>query len=280
MKFISISVTSWNRKEMTEYCIHSILKNTPREKFELIVVDNQSTDGAIPMLRKMHHDGLIDKLYINQQDTLLGTAINMAWREADPRAEWLMSVSNDYFVMSNWFDNLNHVIKDLNLEYALAHWLIGGYKPGLRQVMSTPSGGRYLKRRKTDNILFGGSLCLRKDIYEKYNIHFPENTVNSPYSVLLKQLQVMGLRGAELAKPCTLTQDCRFNDPRYREYYKNIHNRRRRSGEDRYLPIEAFTGGYTPFVKEYYEGTNYLNEKIWDGKVPFAREYEEGTLVR
>ena len=56
--FASISVTSYNRKELTKYCINSIIKNTPKKNFELIVVDNQSTDGTINMLKKMHSDKL------------------------------------------------------------------------------------------------------------------------------------------------------------------------------------------------------------------------------
>ena len=262
--FTSISITSWNRKELTEYCIHSILKNTPRENFELIVVDNRSTDGAIPMLKKMHHDGLIDRFFINHQDTFLGTAINLAWREACPEAEWLTTFSNDHLVMAKWFDNLNIVIKDLKLDYVLAHWLMPGFRPGGRQVIETPSGGKYLKRRVTDKFIFGGGLVLRRNIYEKHNIRFPEDKINSPFSVMCARLQNMKLKGVELAKPCSLQQDSKWGDPRYKTYYENIYSKRAKMGDPGYgmrVLRQQQRQGYTPFFREYYEGTNYLNEK-------------------
>jgi len=263
--YVSISVTSWNRKEMTEYCIQSILDNTPRERFELIVIDNQSTDGAIPMLKEMHHRGVIDRLFINKQDTLLGTSSNLAWREACQEAEWLITFSNDHFVMDGWLDNLDAVIKDLGVGYVLTHWLMPGFEPGGREIIETPSGGKYLKKRASDSFIFGGGLALRKDLYKQNRIRFIENPVNSPFSVMCSLLNDLGLEGVELAKPCSLQQDSKWADFRYREYYENIYGKRasKRGGPEHGMRVlqRHKENGYTPYEKEYYEGTDYMNEK-------------------
>ena len=59
--FASISITSLNRKKLTNFCIKTIRGRTPRKEYELIVVDNGSTDGAVQMLQKYKAEGVIDK---------------------------------------------------------------------------------------------------------------------------------------------------------------------------------------------------------------------------
>src|SRR6185369_17420163 len=46
MKDISIIIVSYNTKDFVKECIDSIIKTTPKNiSFEIIVVDNASTDG-------------------------------------------------------------------------------------------------------------------------------------------------------------------------------------------------------------------------------------------
>jgi len=254
--FASISVVSYNRKDLTKYCVKSIKENTPRENFELIVVDNQSTDGATRVLKRMYAHKKIDKFIINQKDSLIGTAINLAWREAHPRSEWLITFSNDFFVMDKWFVNLNAVVKDENPQYVLCLLLMGGYSPDGRQVIETPSGGRYLRRRETDQFIFGGALALRRDIYDEYKTRFTEDRKrSSPFSLICRQLSEMKLKGIELAKPCSLQQDCDWNNPVYEKYYKQIYRKRVSHGDpDHGMKSLRLLqqNGYTPYVKEYY----------------------------
>jgi len=260
--FVSISVTSYNRKELTEYCIKSILENTPRKNFELVVVDNQSTDGAIDMLKTMRANGTIDKFILNQKDSRLGTAINAAWKRADPRAKWLITFSNDHLVMRKWFSNFVAVAKDGRCHYVLCHLLMPGYVEGDKKVIKTPSGGKYLQKRKSDEYIFGGGLALQRKIYDKHKIRFPEDDINSPFSIVCRQLALkLNLKGTELAKPCSLQQDSDWNNPAYREYYERIYSKRIAWGDlDHGMKVlrQQQEKGYTPYVKEYYAGTDYL----------------------
>lgn len=45
MPKVSVIIVSWNRKEMLQRCLYSLTKQTYQD-FEIIVVDNGSTDGA------------------------------------------------------------------------------------------------------------------------------------------------------------------------------------------------------------------------------------------
>lgn len=272
--FVSISVTSYNRKELTKYCIDSILKHTPRKSFELIVIDNQSKDGAIKMLSKMRNEGKIDKFFINKKDTNLGTAINLAWDRADIKAGWLITFSNDHFVMDGWLENLLITVKDLGLDYALTHLLMPKFKPGGRKVLTTYNGGKYLEKRDKDKFIFGGGLAIKRQVLEKNKIRFPETDVNSPFSVMCKQLYKMKLKGVEMAKPTSLQQDSEWNNPKYEKYYKKVFGKRiayRKNGTvDRGYGLKTFKRhkikGYTPYIKEYYEGTDYLEDVNADEK--------------
>jgi len=49
---LSIIIVSWNVKEGLVNCLRSIQKNRPCEQFEVIVVDNASTDNATEMVKR------------------------------------------------------------------------------------------------------------------------------------------------------------------------------------------------------------------------------------
>jgi N-acetylglucosaminyl-diphospho-decaprenol L-rhamnosyltransferase len=50
---LSIIIVNWNVRELLRECIASILRETrlPRHRYEIIVVDNDSADGSVEMLR-------------------------------------------------------------------------------------------------------------------------------------------------------------------------------------------------------------------------------------
>ncbi len=48
---LSIIVVSWNVREELVRCLQSIRENPPCDEFEVIVVDNASTDGTVEAIR-------------------------------------------------------------------------------------------------------------------------------------------------------------------------------------------------------------------------------------
>lgn len=50
---LSIIIVSFNTKELTLECIKSIVDSKPKLSFEIIVVDNASTDGSVEAIRKI-----------------------------------------------------------------------------------------------------------------------------------------------------------------------------------------------------------------------------------
>lgn len=64
---ISIVVISWNRKEYLSQCLEAIFSNITRYRYEVIVVDQGSTDGTIEWLNhyKNKHPNLIVDIFRN-----------------------------------------------------------------------------------------------------------------------------------------------------------------------------------------------------------------------
>lgn len=51
MNRTSIVLLSYNTRELTQNCIESIRRYTPRGSYEIIVIDNASHDGSVEWLR-------------------------------------------------------------------------------------------------------------------------------------------------------------------------------------------------------------------------------------
>ncbi len=103
---LSIVVVTWNRKDMHEKCISSILNNTPRP-FELIVVDNGSTDGTVECLRKFEDVTLIelDKNYGK------GVAANIGIKKA--KGKWICYLDGDIILPKGWFEKVVSAYRSL-----------------------------------------------------------------------------------------------------------------------------------------------------------------------
>ena len=89
---VSISIVSYNTKDLLKRCIDSIKKYTQDISYEIIVVDNGSTDGTRNMLR-----GLKVKTILNNTNLFFSKANNQAFKKAQGRY-FLILNSDTYFV--------------------------------------------------------------------------------------------------------------------------------------------------------------------------------------
>lgn len=259
--FASISVTTYNRKKFSKFCVETIHERTPRREHELVVIDNGSSDGTDEMLKKYHKSGTIDKLVLNHFNNL-GLAINDAWKLASPNTEWLVVLSNDHFCMDEWFKNFKLIIdSDLKPDYIFTVLRPWGFH--LRKALKTTNGGSFvLHRGWKSSFPFGGGLAIKKSIVDKHNIQFltgegvwgNKGRGVSIYSVVCKELHSLGLKYVELGKPCVLAQDTELRNPEYRKYYKRTYGMR---GRMKSLIAAQSRGGPTLYPDEYYAGSGY-----------------------
>lgn len=101
---VSIIILSWNNISYTQNCLLSILENSGGEDYEIIVVDNASTDGTVKALEQ--YQSLFDNFVLIKNDENLGfpAGNNIGLRVA--RGDYLVLLNNDTYVTAGWLEHL------------------------------------------------------------------------------------------------------------------------------------------------------------------------------
>lgn len=98
---VSIIVVSYNTREMTLECLRSVIQETKREPYEVIVVDNHSTDGSAEAVAEEFPDF---RLIRPDQNLGFAKANNVAAGEA--RGEFLLLLNPDTVVLDGAVDRI------------------------------------------------------------------------------------------------------------------------------------------------------------------------------
>ncbi|MGD9239788.1 MAG: glycosyltransferase, partial [Desulfobacterales bacterium] len=99
----SIIIPVFNQVEYTKQCIEALYKNTQKSLFEIIVVDNNSTDRTRDFL-----SGIQDNIKIisNQENLGFAKACNQGAKEAS--GKFLLFLNNDTVPLSGWLEEMVH----------------------------------------------------------------------------------------------------------------------------------------------------------------------------
>lgn len=113
---LSIIIPSFNTKELLDQCLTSIYAslNTSSVNYEVIVVDNSSTDGSVELVEKKYKRVILIK---NKENLGFGKANNIAIKKS--RGEYILLLNSDCMVIGNGIDEL--------LKFAVnKHGFVGG----------------------------------------------------------------------------------------------------------------------------------------------------------
>lgn len=101
---VSVVVINWNGRRYLERCLPSLISQTV-PPFEMIVVDNGSTDGSREWIRRNFPD-----VYLIANDRNIGFAAanNQAFKVA--RGEYIATLNNDAWATPNWLEELSSVM--------------------------------------------------------------------------------------------------------------------------------------------------------------------------
>ncbi|TVQ95518.1 MAG: glycosyltransferase, partial [Desulfovibrionales bacterium] len=100
---VSIIIPVCGNMNLTRDCIRSILENTSNVSFEIIAVDNGSTDGTAEMLIDLEREGTLRRV-ANQANLGFAKACNQGAKAANGR--YLVFLNNDTLVQGRWLDAL------------------------------------------------------------------------------------------------------------------------------------------------------------------------------
>lgn len=105
---VYISILNWNGKELTRQCLTSLFDVTSYENFEVIVVDNGSTDGSVPMLEEEFPEVT---LIANESNRGFAKGNNQAFEVAmENGADYVLMLNNDTeLVDPEWLSKLVEV---------------------------------------------------------------------------------------------------------------------------------------------------------------------------
>jgi GT2 family glycosyltransferase len=98
---VSVVIVSWNTKEVTRNCLTSVFRETKNLNFEVFVVDNASTDGTVPMIKKEFPQA---RLIENSENKGFAAANNQAIRKA--AGEFILLLNSDTIVIENAIEKL------------------------------------------------------------------------------------------------------------------------------------------------------------------------------
>ena len=99
---ISIIIPVYNNSNLTKQCIDSILKFHLNNHYEIIVVDNASTDKTEALLENYTAQYQNIKYYKSESNSGFANACNLGASKAN--GEVLVFLNNDTISLDNWID--------------------------------------------------------------------------------------------------------------------------------------------------------------------------------
>ena len=98
---ISIVILTFNKFEYTKRCIESVREHTKDEEYEIIIVDNNSSDNT----RKWLSGEKDLKVILNKENVGFPSGCNIGIKESKKENDILL-LNNDVIVTNNWLSNL------------------------------------------------------------------------------------------------------------------------------------------------------------------------------
>lgn len=101
MPLCSVIIPVFNKSALTRQCLDAILANPPENEFEILVIDNGSSDGTAALLAS-YGDRI--RAIINKRNLFFARACNQGAEQA--RGDLLVFLNNDTIPKVGWLDAL------------------------------------------------------------------------------------------------------------------------------------------------------------------------------
>jgi len=102
---VSLILKTWNALLYTKLCLKSLVKNTDPSLYELIIVDNGSTDGTLEFLYSF------PKIHVISNNHNLGWMAGNRLGLEVANEKWICLLDNDIFFTPDWLNGLIYEIE-------------------------------------------------------------------------------------------------------------------------------------------------------------------------
>ncbi|HEC68495.1 MAG TPA: glycosyltransferase [Candidatus Desulfofervidus auxilii] len=106
---VSIIIPVFNKLEFTKQCLDALYEVTPINLFELIIVNNASTDGTKEFLNEFAKTHPNVKVIHNQENLGFAKACNQGARAA--KGKYLVFLNNDTIPLKDWLEEMLKIIE-------------------------------------------------------------------------------------------------------------------------------------------------------------------------
>ncbi len=173
MKIAIVTLTFNQLEQATRPYIESLYAHTPKEDFQLIVVDNASSDGTVQYLRELEQQHGNVTLILNKENLGYSKGNNQGLALVDKSTPFIGLFNNDILFTPNWLPNvLKEFERDPRIGLASARINhINKRKAKLTKDNYLERYGRLLSRYKesfTCNVwAFFCCVVIRRETFEK-----------------------------------------------------------------------------------------------------------------
>lgn len=123
---ISIIIVTYNTKELLDACVRELLKVRFYKEFEIIFVDNNSSDGTQEYLKELQKDKECLKVIMNQKNFGFAKAVNQGVKLS--RGEYILLLNSDAFIDQSHITRLIRILKSDSTLGAIAPQLLNNDK--------------------------------------------------------------------------------------------------------------------------------------------------------
>ena len=182
----SIIIVNYNTKEFLHNCLNSVLGHSSAGELEIIVVDNNSSDGSLKMVRRNFSQNI--KLIANKENLGFGPANNQGAKVAG--GEFLFFLNSDTIIKKDIFTALKEIfLSRPRLAIAAPRLFLASGKPQPYAFGQFPSLAKLIWQRiwpykqfnsPTNKVLYpvdwvsGAAMVVRRNIFNQIG-GFDEN---------------------------------------------------------------------------------------------------------
>lgn len=239
MKDVSIIIVSYNTKEMLSECLRSIRGKTEGVEYEVIVVDNASSDGTVEMLRREFPEVVLIETGSNLG---FGKANNIGMDAAD--GKYMLLLNSDTLLMGNAVKDFYDKAESMKRN-GRKIGVIGTILTGVDD-QTCHSYGRFITPRTEI-----------REVLAKY-FRFLKSESNTRPAMIAGEKRVDYVTGADMFVPRSVYEDTGGFDPDFFMYCEEV-DWQKRMEEKGLERIVTPTSG----IKHLEGGSDKMKKKLW-----------------